>query len=187
MSACRRLHGRGSSTGGRRGRSTAGRGRHRQDAGRLRRVARSGAGVQVGADSSHPLRVQSDRAISAGADIGTRLNRFFSALPQGGLGPNLWIGFSCCTRAQREKCRDSEKTGSVAQRKAAYSWVAQYGSRVKPTSRGTEPPFTTEANVGPWGDRPHIRASQHGRLVRDWVTTIVLEPSGYGTHSMRRT
>jgi hypothetical protein len=139
------------------------------------------------ADSSHPLRVQSDRAISAGADIGTRLNRFFSALPQGGLGPNLWIGFSCCTRAQREKCRDSEKTGSVAQRKAAYSWVAQYGSRVKPTSRGTEPPFTTEANVGPWGDRPHIRASQHGRLVRDWVTTIVLEPSGYGTHSMRRT
>ena len=28
---------------------------------------------------------------------------------------------------------------------------------------------------------------QYGRLVRDWVTAIGLEPSGYGTHSMRRT
>ncbi|MBY6005027.1 integrase, partial [Salipiger bermudensis] len=25
------------------------------------------------------------------------------------------------------------------------------------------------------------------RLVRDWVTSIGLEPSAYGTHSMRRT
>lgn len=36
-------------------------------------------------------------------------------------------------------------------------------------------------------DRPHISTRQYGRLVRDWVTTIGLEPSGYGTHSMRRT
>jgi len=36
-------------------------------------------------------------------------------------------------------------------------------------------------------DRPHISTRQHGRLVRDWVTAIGLEPSGYGTHSMRRT
>ena len=28
---------------------------------------------------------------------------------------------------------------------------------------------------------------QYGRLVRDWVKAIGLEPSGYGTHSMRRT
>jgi len=36
-------------------------------------------------------------------------------------------------------------------------------------------------------DRPHISTRQYGRLVRVWVTAIGLEPSGYGTHSMRRT
>ena len=36
-------------------------------------------------------------------------------------------------------------------------------------------------------NRPHISTRQYGRLVRDWVVSIGLEPSGYGTHSMRRT
>ncbi len=36
-------------------------------------------------------------------------------------------------------------------------------------------------------DRPHIPTRQYGRLVRDWVSAIGLEPSGYGTHSLRRT
>ncbi|WP_209506271.1 MULTISPECIES: tyrosine-type recombinase/integrase [unclassified Ruegeria] len=36
-------------------------------------------------------------------------------------------------------------------------------------------------------DRPHISSRQYGRLVRDWVSAIGLEPSGYGTHSLRRT
>ena len=36
-------------------------------------------------------------------------------------------------------------------------------------------------------DRQHISTRQYGRLVRDWVTAIGLEPSGYGTHSLRRT
>lgn len=36
-------------------------------------------------------------------------------------------------------------------------------------------------------DRPHISTRQYGRLVRHWVTAIGLEPSGYGTHSLRRT
>lgn len=35
-------------------------------------------------------------------------------------------------------------------------------------------------------DRPHISTRQYGRLVREWVTAIGLEPSGYGTHSLRR-
>ena len=35
-------------------------------------------------------------------------------------------------------------------------------------------------------DRPHISTRQYGRLVRDWVTAIGLEHSGYGTHSLRR-
>ncbi len=36
-------------------------------------------------------------------------------------------------------------------------------------------------------DRPNISTRQYGRLVRDWVTAIGLEPSSYGTHSLRRT
>ena len=36
-------------------------------------------------------------------------------------------------------------------------------------------------------DRPHVSTRQHGRIVRDWVTAIGLEPRGYGTHSLRRT
>ncbi len=36
-------------------------------------------------------------------------------------------------------------------------------------------------------DRPHISTRQYARLVRDWATAICLEPSGYGTHSLRRT
>ncbi|WP_299961045.1 GNAT family N-acetyltransferase [uncultured Roseobacter sp.] len=36
-------------------------------------------------------------------------------------------------------------------------------------------------------DCPHISTRQYGRLVHDWVSAIGLEPSGYGTHSLRRT
>ena len=36
-------------------------------------------------------------------------------------------------------------------------------------------------------NRPHISTRQYGRSVCDWVVSIGLEPSGYGTHSMRRT
>lgn len=35
--------------------------------------------------------------------------------------------------------------------------------------------------------RPHICTRQYARIVRDWVTSIGLEESAYGTHSMRRT
>ncbi|MEM8572615.1 MAG: tyrosine-type recombinase/integrase [Pseudomonadota bacterium] len=40
---------------------------------------------------------------------------------------------------------------------------------------------------GRFHDRLHISTRQYARLVRDWVTSIGLEPSSYGTHSMRRT
>lgn len=36
-------------------------------------------------------------------------------------------------------------------------------------------------------DRLHISPRQYGHLVRDWVVSIGLEPSSYGSHSMRRT
>ena len=40
---------------------------------------------------------------------------------------------------------------------------------------------------GRFHERPHISTRQYARLVRYWVTSIGLEPSAYGTHSMRRT
>jgi len=36
-------------------------------------------------------------------------------------------------------------------------------------------------------DSDHISTRQYARMVRKWVKSIGLEPSGYGTHSMRRT
>jgi integrase len=36
-------------------------------------------------------------------------------------------------------------------------------------------------------ERRHVSTRQYARLVRDWVATIGLDPSGYGTHSLRRT
>ncbi len=35
--------------------------------------------------------------------------------------------------------------------------------------------------------RPHVSTRQYARLVREWVSAIGLDPSGYGTHSLRRT
>lgn len=40
---------------------------------------------------------------------------------------------------------------------------------------------------GRFHDRPHISTRQYARLLKDWVASIGLEPSAYGTHSMRRT
>lgn len=40
---------------------------------------------------------------------------------------------------------------------------------------------------GLFHERLHISTRQYARIVRDWVTSIGLEASAYGTHSMRRT
>jgi integrase len=40
---------------------------------------------------------------------------------------------------------------------------------------------------GRFHDRPHISTRQYARMLKDWVKAIGLEPSAYGTHSMRRT
>lgn len=34
---------------------------------------------------------------------------------------------------------------------------------------------------------PHLSTRQYARIVRGWVVSLGLEPSAYGTHSMRRT
>ena len=41
--------------------------------------------------------------------------------------------------------------------------------------------------LGRFHDRPHISTRQYARLLKDWVRSIGLEPSAYGTHSLRRT
>ncbi|MCG8447677.1 MAG: tyrosine-type recombinase/integrase [Hyphomicrobiales bacterium] len=40
---------------------------------------------------------------------------------------------------------------------------------------------------GRFHDRPHISTRQYARMLKGWVRSIGLEPSAYGTHSMRRT
>lgn len=40
---------------------------------------------------------------------------------------------------------------------------------------------------GRFHERPHISTRQYARLLKDWVRSIGLEPSAYGTHSTRRT
>lgn len=40
---------------------------------------------------------------------------------------------------------------------------------------------------GRFHDPSHISTRQYARLVKDWVASIGLEPSAYGTHSLRRT
>ncbi len=36
-------------------------------------------------------------------------------------------------------------------------------------------------------ESPHLSTRQYTRILRGWVTSIGLDPSSYGTHSMRRT
>jgi site-specific recombinase XerC len=40
---------------------------------------------------------------------------------------------------------------------------------------------------GRFHDRLHISTRQYARILKEWVASIGLEPSAYGTHSMRRT
>jgi len=60
-------------------------------------------------------------------------------------------------------------------RETIASWVEQ------PEMRGCRFLFPSRFHA------PHISTRQYARLVRDWVTAIGLDPSGYGAHSLRRT
>jgi site-specific recombinase XerC len=61
-------------------------------------------------------------------------------------------------------------------RRSLISWIND------PAMRGSE--FLWP---GRFHDRLHISTRQYGRLLKTWVSSIGLEPSAYGTHSMRRT
>jgi site-specific recombinase XerD len=38
-----------------------------------------------------------------------------------------------------------------------------------------------------FNESPHLSTRQYARILRGWVTSIGLDQSAYGTHSMRRT
>lgn len=61
-------------------------------------------------------------------------------------------------------------------RKAVASWLED------PMMIGSEHLWP-----GRFHERLHISTRQYARLVREWVISIGLEPSAYGTHSLRRT
>ena len=52
----------------------------------------------------------------------------------------------------------------------------------RPEMRGSRYLFPSRFHAS-----PHISTRQYARLVREWGLSIGLEPSGYGTHSLRRT
>ena len=60
----------------------------------------------------------------------------------------------------------------------------------KSLSRWMEEPMMVGSEYlwpGRFHDRLHISTRQYARLVRDWVRSIGLDATSYGTHSMRRT
>jgi integrase len=61
-------------------------------------------------------------------------------------------------------------------RKSVLEWIDS------PTMLGCEFIFPSRLYTS-----PHLSTRQYARLVREWVSAIGLDPSGYGTHSMRRT
>jgi site-specific recombinase XerC len=61
-------------------------------------------------------------------------------------------------------------------RQSLERWIAT------PEMRGAEFLWPSRLHAS-----PHLSTRQYARILRDWVTSIGLEPSAYGTHSMRRT
>ena len=61
-------------------------------------------------------------------------------------------------------------------RRSLDRWIAE------PEMRGADRLWPSR-----FRDSPHLSTRQYARIVRGWVTSIGLEPSAYGTHSMRRT
>ncbi|WP_255564604.1 tyrosine-type recombinase/integrase, partial [Mameliella sp. CS4] len=54
-------------------------------------------------------------------------------------------------------------------------------------STGSLTHFAPGLTPGRFHERLHISTRQYARIVREWVTSIGLEASAYGTHSMRCT
>ena len=61
-------------------------------------------------------------------------------------------------------------------RRSLDRWIAE------PEMRGVEHLWPSR-----FRNSPHLSTRQYTRIVQGWVTSIGLEPTAYGTHSMRRT
>lgn len=63
------------------------------------------------------------------------------------------------------------------------------GTRKALADRIHDPAMTGHEYLWPgrFHDRPHISTRQYARLLKDWMRSIGLEASAFGTHSMRRT
>ena len=61
-------------------------------------------------------------------------------------------------------------------REAVTAWIA--AARLRPDQHL----FPSRVSAS-----PHISTRQYARIVRRWVASIGLDPTAYGTHSMRRT
>ena len=87
-------------------------------------------------------------------------------------------------RSIRSRCTIvQQKTGQPVQfeitdtcKESLIAWLARRGDRLD------EWIFPSRSHRG-----EHLTTRQYGRLVDDWVSMIGLDPSHYGTHSMRRT
>lgn len=86
-------------------------------------------------------------------------------------------------RVQSRALIVQKKTGQPVQfeitpqtRRSLEEWI----SRLKPHSRGYLFPSRVRKS-------PHLSTRQYARIVKRWVISIGLDPTLYGTHSMRRT
>ena len=63
------------------------------------------------------------------------------------------------------------------------------GTRASVAAWMKDPPMVGSEFLWPgrFHERLHISTRQYARIVRDWVSSIGLEITAYGTHSMRRT
>ena len=93
--------------------------------------------------------------------------------------PDLVVGGSVRERVsvtQSKTKRPVQFEVSENTRKSVLDWVNS------PAMRGCEFLFPSRFHAS-----EHLSTRQYARLVREWVSAIGLDPSGYGTHSLRRT
>lgn len=95
------------------------------------------------------------------------------------------------------KVSDVSNGGSILSRTQIIQQKTQRPVRFEITeqTRETLSAWIAEAKLKTWdhlfpsriGELPHISTRQYARVMKGWVRSIGLDPSNYGTHSLRRT
>lgn len=92
---------------------------------------------------------------------------------------DLWTGHTVASRAivmQRKTGRPVQFEITEPTRDAILAWVE------RANRRGSE--YLFPSRMLP---TTHLSTRQYARLVKSWIATIGLDPSTFGTHSLRRT